>query len=366
MGIELNLDILTKTFDDLSVGVGIFYVQDTTDLESIHYVFMNKVILHEMRKTREEVFGKRIIEVAPEAFAHEGGLLVMETYRKVAAEGGSVNLGVVEYSNTMVAGLYECSVHHIEANYVYVQLRNVTELEKAKIEIEGKYELEKQNRELEQFTHITSHDLQEPLNTIIAFSNLIDNEKEALSDIGQKSLAVINESAIRMKGFINALLAYTHIGRGTHKQEVDILKVIEDTKLNLHDFIMTNDAHVQFVGKPIKLLGYESDLGILFQNLITNGIKYTTKDTLPVIEIDVEEAKDNYKFIVSDNGIGIAKAYYQKVFEVFQRLHSQDEYDGNGIGLSYCKKVVQKHGGEIWIDSTLGKGTTFYFTLSKN
>ena len=131
----LNLEILTKTMDDLPVGIGIFQVQDPNDLKSIRYIFMNKIILHEMRKKREEVFGKLIIEVAPEAYAHEVGLKVIETYRNIAVDGGSVNLGTVEYSNEEVAGIYECSVHHIQDNYVYVMLRNVTELDQSRKEL---------------------------------------------------------------------------------------------------------------------------------------------------------------------------------------------------------------------------------------
>lgn len=164
----INLEILSKTFDDLPVGVGIFKVHDLKDIKSIQYIFMNKIVLYEMRKTKEEVFGKRIIEVAPEAYEHEGGLLVMETYRRIAEEGGSINLGQVEYSNHMVAGTYECSVHHIQDNYVYVMLRNVTELEQTKNELELK------NKELSQFAFMVSHDLKEPLNTVLSFANLIN------------------------------------------------------------------------------------------------------------------------------------------------------------------------------------------------
>lgn len=119
----LKIDNLIRIIDDLPIGIGVFKVTDLNDIKSIRYVFMNKVILYEMGKQKEEVFGNRIIEVAPEAFDHEGGLLVMETYHKVAVEKGSVNLGLVEYSNQRVAGIYECSVHHLFENYVYVLLQ---------------------------------------------------------------------------------------------------------------------------------------------------------------------------------------------------------------------------------------------------
>ncbi len=144
----LSLDLLIKTFDDLSIGVGIFQIPDINDLESIRYVFMNKMLLYEMRKTKEEVFGKRIIEVAPEAYQHEVGVQVIETYFKVVAEGGSINLGLVEYSNDMVAGTYECSAHHIQDNLIYVMLRNVTEIEQIKNELELK------NKKLKQYSSL--------------------------------------------------------------------------------------------------------------------------------------------------------------------------------------------------------------------
>ena len=356
---QLDLDLLTKTVDDLTVGVGIFHVPDLNDIKDIRYVFMNKVILYEMRKTREEVFGKKIIEVAPEAYEHEGGLLVIETYRKVAAEGGSINLGLVEYSNHMVSGTYDCSVHHIQDNYVYVQLRNVTELEKVKNEL-----LEK-NKELEQFAYTTSHDLQEPLNSIISFSHLLEEEKDKLGDLGQKSIEIIKSSALRMKDFIISLLEYSQIGSERKKSKVDIVQLIENLKVDLHDLISKKQASITYLGKPLSVLAFEADLTKLIQNLIVNGIKYTDDQTTPIITINAEEQDDKYKFSVADNGIGIAKEQFENIFKVFQRLHTRSKYSGNGIGLSHCKRVVELHGGEIWLTSEEANGTTFYFTLPK-
>lgn len=362
---QLTIELLTKTLEYLSVGVGIFYVPDLKDIKSIRYVFMNKVLLYEMRKTREEVFGKKVTEVAPEAYEHEGGVLVLETYRKVAEEGGSINLGLVEYSNHMVAGIYECSVHQIKTNYVYVQLRNVTELELAKVELKHKKELERKNKELEQFTFITSHDLQEPLNSILSFAGLLEREKEKMGEVGQKSIEVIKASASRMRALIISLLEYSTIGREKGKKEVDIERLIEDLKVDLQQIIEKTKATVIYAGDNLKIQAYEPDLIKLFQNLIVNGIKYTEEGTYPVIIINAEEQKNFYKFSIQDTGIGIAKEYYEKVFEIFQRLHPGSQYSGTGIGLAYCKKVVELHGGEIWIASEEGKGTTFYFTIEK-
>lgn len=341
--------------DDLSVGVGIFYVPDFNDIYNVQYVFMNQVILHEMRKTREEVFGYKIIEVAPEAYESDAGRMVIETYVKFAREKGSTNLGLVEYSNHLVAGIYECSVHHIQEHYVYVQLRNVTALEKALQE----------NKALEQFNHITSHDLQEPLNSIISFSKLLEKEKHKMGAIGKQSIEAINVSTLRMKDFITDLLEYSKIGAEKERTEVEIPSMIEQLKIDLHHLMIEKNAVINYVGELSKIHAFEHELFKLFQNLIVNSIKYTGEETSPEVTINAIEKEKWFEFSVEDNGIGIPEDQHDKIFEIFQRLHSRSKYSGTGIGLSICRKIVKLHDGEIWLTSQVGKGTTFYFTLSK-
>ena len=352
----LNIEILTKTFDDLSVGVGIFQVPDLNDIKSIRYVFMNKVILYEMRKSREEVFGKRIIEVAPEAYEHEVGLQVIESYRKAAIEGGSINLGLVEYSNHMVAGIYECSVHHIVDNFVYVMLRNVTELEQAKNELVQK------NKELTQFAHTASHDLKEPLHTISSLLKLIEVKCQGKLD-GQvtKLLGFISESTDRMNVLINDLLDYSTIGQGKEMNMVDCQKLLEVVQQDLEAKIKDTNTTID-VGELPKVKGYQTELRLLFQNLISNGIKFSKPGIAPKIRISVKE-EDCWTFAIQDNGIGIADEHKDKIFSIFQRLHNKSEYEGTGIGLAHCKKIVDLHKGDLWVDSKPGEGSTFYFTI---
>lgn len=221
------------------------------------------------------------------------------------------------------------------------------------------------NKELEQFSYLTSHDLQEPLNSIISFSSLLENEKENVGEIGLKSIEVIKNSAIRMKELIRSLLEYSQIGQQKEKKLVEIVALIEILKVDLHHLIDKKQAIVNYIGKPISVKVYEFEFIRLLQNLVINGIKYTDEETVPVIEIDCVELDDMYKFSVSDNGIGIENNYFEKIFEVFRRLHTRDQYKGTGIGLSYCKRVVELHGGEIWLSSEVGKGSTFYFTIAK-
>ena len=218
----------------------------------------------------------------------------METYRKVAEEGGEMNLGLVEYSNEIVGGIYKCSVHFIKKHYVYVLLNNVTELESAKRELKHKKELERKNKELEQFTYITSHDLQEPLNSIISFSTLLEREKDKMGGVGQKSIEVIKASANRMRAFIIALLEYSTIGREKEIKEVNITQLIENLKIDLYDLIEKRKAIINYRGDGVKIQIFEPDFVKLIQNLVVNGIKYTDDNTLPVITIDLEEQNDKY------------------------------------------------------------------------
>lgn len=366
MSTPSNLELIRQVADLLTVGIGIFHVPDPKDIKNVEYVYMNPVILYEMRKTKEEVFGKKIIEVAPEAYEHEGGLMVIKTYAKVAEEGGVVNLGLVNYSNHMVSGTYECTVHGIQKNYVYVQLRNVTELELAKIELEKKYELEKKFKELEQFNQITYHDLQEPLTLIHTYADLLEREEPQLSEVGQRSIEVFKESANRMTNYLIALRAYSQVGKEKEKSEIRIEQLLNQIIHDLGPTISDQNGKCAYIGNPLKIVAFKTDLITLFRNLILNGLIFSKPEESPVIEINSKEYTDHYEFSVKDNGIGIEKSKYGRIFEVFRRLDSRNEHQGSGMGLALCRRIVQLHNGEIWPISKVGEGTTFFFTISKS
>lgn len=398
----LNQEILTKIIDDLPIGIGIFQVQDPNDLKSVRYIFMNKIVLHEMRKEREEVFGKFIIEVAPEAYKHETGLQVIETYRNVSVDGRSVNLGAVEYSNEEVAGLYECSVHHIQDNYVYVMLRNVTELDQSRKELaqinenletivqqrtaeleqsrkelaeinknleisvqQRTAELEHKNKELERFAYIASHDLQEPLRTIANYIQVIREDFENdLSEEILNYLQTINKSTERMKALITALLKFSKLGHKKQFVDIDSQKIVAEVIDDLHGVIQLTNTNVE-VGNLPKLRAYETELRQIFQNLISNAIKFRNENLPPEIQISYKALEDYHQFSISDNGIGIAAKDIDRIFYIFQKLHLDKKYEGYGIGLANSRKIVELHGGKIWVKSEVGSGSTFYFTIAK-
>lgn len=258
---------------------------------------------------------------------------------------------------------------------IYYQKKLINSLNNSNIRLEeyqtsllkSQEALESKNKELEQFTYITSHDLQEPLNSIISFSSLLKQSDDSkLDKIGKQSVKIIEESAIRMKEFIISLLEYSRIGRVKEKSDVNIPKMLEELKTDLHDLIEREDATVSYIGHNLTISAYHTDLIKLFQNVIVNGIKYRKEEEKPFIVINAKELENDFQFSIKDNGIGIEAEYFDKIFEVFRRLHTSDQYSGTGIGLAHCKKIVELHQGNIWLESTPGKGSTFYFTISKN
>jgi light-regulated signal transduction histidine kinase (bacteriophytochrome) len=258
----------------------------------------------------------------------------------------------------MVKGTYECSVHHIKENYVYVILRNVTELEQTK------NELELINEDLKQFTYQVSHDLREPLRTISNLVRIIkDRYHTKLDEKANKYLNFIYESSGRMKNLITDLLDYSSIGEGKEKTLVDVEKLVQIVQADLGSLVEENNAIIEINDLP-KVKGFQTELRLLFQNLISNGIKFSKPGVPPKIIISAEEQED-WIFIIQDNGIGIAKEDQDKIFAAFQRVHSRNEYEGTGLGLAHCKKIVDVHKGRLWVHSTQGEGSTFSFTIPK-
>jgi len=224
-------------------------------------------------------------------------------------------------------------------------------------------QLESKNKELEQFAYVASHDLQEPLRTISAFVELLQQQyKGRLDDNADKFLDYLLHASERMKVLIKDLLDYSRIGREKEPKQVDCNILVKEVIADLDKTIKETGATVHTSSLPM-LLAYPTELKLLFQNLISNSIKFRKADQPPAIDIGAVRDNGHWKFFVQDNGIGIDEQFLDRIFIIFQRLHTRSEYDGSGIGLAHCKKIVELHSGRIWAESKPGEGSRFFFTV---
>ncbi|MBN1394807.1 MAG: response regulator [Pirellulales bacterium] len=223
-------------------------------------------------------------------------------------------------------------------------------------------ELARSNRELETFASVVAHDLRSPLLTISGYCQLLEEEfHDSLDLTAHEYLAQIVGGAERMNRLIEDLLEYSRAGRLRGPlQSVDMRSVMIQVTANLESMIQSQDARIE-IGRMPTVTGDQTQLVQLFQNLLGNAIKFRREEP-PLIRITATRANEAWQFAVQDNGIGIPKEYFDRVFQTFQRLQGR-EYPGTGIGLAICKKIVERHGGRIWLDSVDGQGTTFFFTL---
>jgi signal transduction histidine kinase len=224
-------------------------------------------------------------------------------------------------------------------------------------------ELARSNAELEQFAYVASHDLQEPLRMVANYTQLLaERYRGKLDAQAEKYIHYAVDGATRMQAMIQDLLSFSRAGRtenGFH--EMDLTVAVKLALENLQTAIKESGAVVKYGGLPM-IQAHRIQIVQLFQNLIGNAIKFRG-ECAPVIEFGAEEKDGQWIFSVRDNGIGIAAEHAEVVFAIFQRLHTRSEYPGNGIGLAICKKIVERHGGKIWLESEEGKGSTFRFTL---
>ena len=244
---------------------------------------------------------------------------------------------------------------------------DITDRKRAQSVLRAAYdELARSNAELQQFAYVASHDLQEPLRMIGSYTQLLERRYgDKLDADAHEFMGFIVDGATRMKQLIEDLLAYSRVGtRGKELRVIPAQGALDRALVNLRASVESSDAQITHDALP-DVSADDTQLTQLFQNLIGNAIKFRKKDETLRIHIGVRDEKDEWRFSVSDNGIGIERQYFERIFMVFQRLHTRDEYPGTGIGLAICKKVVDRHRGRIWVESVQGKGSTFVFTLPK-
>ena len=263
--------------------------------------------------------------------------------------------------------LYNASVYSDENGKVigvFAAARDITELKKAEELLKLKInELARSNAELEQFAYVSSHDLQEPLRMIASYLQLLERKYEGkLDKKADKYIHFAVDGATRMQNLIDDLLTFSRVTTQANEFELTDIEVILNRVLtNLSVSIKENSATITHGTLP-EIMVDGTQMTQVLQNLINNALKFRSKDN-PKIHISASQEDKYWLFSVKDNGIGIDPKYSERIFEVFKRLHKKRDYPGTGIGLSICKKIVERHGGRIWVDSKLGEGSTFYFNI---
>jgi signal transduction histidine kinase len=225
-------------------------------------------------------------------------------------------------------------------------------------------ELVRSNAELEQFAYIASHDLQEPLRMVTSYMGMLANRAgDRLDEKEKRYMGHAVDGARRMQQMISDLLAYSRVStHGGKFAQADLSAILENALANLEIARRECDARITHDQLPTLQVD-ASQFTQLFQNLIANALKFTAPDRQPAVHIGCRRRNGDWEFSVRDNGIGIAEQDYERIFQLFQRLHGRSEYPGTGIGLAVCKKIVERHGGRIWLESEAEKGTTFFFTV---
>lgn len=356
-----NYPDLFNLLDKLTTPIFVLRVKnhDTRDFD---IVFANEANVTASGVNLKEFVGKDFRTSFPGIY--DVGL--HEFYYQSIETNTVVEVGEIEYGDDKVnKSTYVVKATPLNEIEVMITYIDVSSLKKAEqMLIQKNIVLTEKNRSLEEYAYITSHDLQEPLRTISSFVNVLLNDyRDQIDENGKRVLDYIASSANRMKGMIHGVLQHSRLGIEKDKVQINCNKIIEEIEEDLHKIFKDKSVTIE-VGKLPLILGNSNEMRILFQNLIGNAIKYQNAENKPVINICINETENkNWLFSVKDNGLGIAKNNQKKIFKMFQRLHLQGEYEGTGIGLANCQKIVKSLDGDIWVESEEGKGSTFYFTI---
>lgn len=316
---------------------------------------------------RGDLIGKKLEILIPQRFSHDHPTHRDEFFEQPRTRSMGVGRDLFALRKDGTEIQVEIGLNPIETPEGQVVLASIIDITARKLQEESARKqaaLEIRNKELEQFAYLASHDLQEPLRTVANYVSILKEDSlSRLTADDQECLQSIDDAVKRMSLLVRALLDFSRLGRNKQLVQKDCRELIGHVLEDLKSVILRSKAEVK-VGEMPTLLLYETEARQLFQNLITNAIKFQPPGNIPRLNVSASRQKQKWHFSISDNGIGIAPDHFSRIFNIFQRLHSEEEYEGNGIGLANCKKIVEMHEGEIWVESALGNGSTFHFTFN--
>lgn len=350
-------------FDDMIEGVQIVD-------RDFRYVYVNAAVAEHGKTTRPALVGKTMVESYPgiehtEVFRLIRSCLDARTSHQMVNEfrfpDGSTGYFQLRIQ-PVPEGALVLSFDVTEQRRAEIAMRDWNALLEAQVR-ERTALLEARNDELEQIAYIASHDLQEPLRTLRSHVDvLVEDCGDRIEGDALEAIGFIRTAAERMQTLVGALLDYARLGHEHVREPTDLGELVAGVLRDLSSLVASSGAVIE-VGALPTLPVYRAALALLFQNLVTNGIKFAKPGQPPSIRVEATRAADRWEIAVRDRGIGFDMAHKDKIFVLFQRLHGRAAYAGTGIGLAHCKKVVAMHGGEIRAESVVGEGSTFTFTL---
>ncbi len=335
------------------------------DYTTLKFISVNDAMCLKLGYTREE-----LLTMNPLDLLEDNNKKILEDRLKKTQAGENIpestEYKVRDKDGHILYGLLNMSFSYKEGKPVgaLVVAQDITDRKLAEIKLEETMErLKSSNQELEKFAYVASHDLQEPLRMVSSFTQLLEKQyKDKLDNEANEYINFIVNGAKRMQELINDLLAYSRVTNKAYEfKKVDLEKVLDDAIFNQEINIEKNLAIITRDPLP-EIIGDYSQMVQVFQNLLGNALKYRGEKK-PKINFSALKNDDFWLISVKDNGIGIEAGNFDEIFQMFRRLHTIDEYEGTGIGLSICEKIIERHGGQMWVESKIGKGSTFYFTI---
>jgi PAS domain S-box-containing protein len=327
--------------------------------------------------TKDEIIGYPIQKYIHPDSQTKATETLMQLFRAKATVSGEYRM-VKKSGEVIDVAADSCIVTNADGReHTLCVITDITERKRAELILrESAQELKKSNEELEQFAYVASHDLQEPLRVVSSYCQLLKGRCDTCElreqcrhreNETEKYLTYVIEATARMKTLVKELLDFSRVGRKDHPfEKLSVHKIVEEVIQDFSLKIRELNANIIIEDKLPDIFAIKFRIKQLIHNLLSNSLKFCHPDRTPEIRMGCCEEDNFWLFFVKDNGIGIESKYYDRIFGLFKRLYSREEYPGTGIGLALCERIVETHGGKIWVDSVPREGSCFYFTLSKH